>query len=100
MSSSIRKIATRNKTRKGLNSRGKRPGLPYTPSRSKYAGPRRPQLSKLNDKHDLSKADKDCRTCHGTGVVVTPYAIRVEGNKRQSLRLACGCVPLKEEKDK
>jgi hypothetical protein len=96
MSSSIRRLQKQksNRKRTRLNSRGKQPGPAQTPASGRYRGYHAPKLRWLTDKHDLAKVDKDCRECHGTGVVQSAYV-----DKGKSKPLACACVPMKVTDD-
>jgi hypothetical protein len=87
MSSALRSMQKRlsKKLRRGLNTKGEEKGSAQMP-RKQHGGE---GLQWLTKNHAVRHADKDCRKCHGTGVVQTAY---VKDGKAK--RLACSCVPV------
>jgi len=77
------------KSRKKLTTRGKTKGRAQTPASGSPMRSLKGGLSWLGSQHNLKEAKEDCRACHGTGTIPTPYV-----TKGMAKLLACKCVPL------
>jgi hypothetical protein len=96
MSSRLSKIAKPNRRRKGLNTRGDVPGFAQMPTMVQKAHMDRHGQGGFRtktDDHDMERADKGCRICHGTGAIKTAY---VDTKSNRAACLVCSCVPMKE----
>ena len=86
MSSRLSRIARPDRPRKGLTTRGTKPG----PAQQVKRMARGTGLFRLTADHDLSTADKTCRTCKGQGTIKSDLA-----QQGRSVLLACKCVSVK-----
>lgn len=97
MSSLLRRISKRKAggVRPGLGTRGEKKGPAQTSRKLSGAiAAVGAVFARLTEAHDLSRADPECRRCHGLGRPVSALVL-IKGKQRDEL--VCGCVPYREE---
>ena len=105
MSSSLRRIQKKlsDTRRKGLTTRGRKPGGGAPPRVAGYTGHPKHDSIPIGPQHDMKKADPKCKRCRGSGAIASVYGNNeylAKGKRSDAcVYYACRCVPIKEVED-